>query len=261
MRAPAKYLHEAAAAYLQGFRREYSEPEAVAAAAPLAPSENGIYLPTTIAESTAIGGTLDVICTMQGPESPLVAVPDTAFNAVANGTLGYQQTIAGWARGFVNLPEVANNRVSVGNLVTPATESFVLLFLARLNAAGADGRQLAIMGAAGALFLRVNLDGTLNLNVATVQANGSVDYVTEALVRMYSLQWDVREAGAVRVETTLETVAGTPGAVGDLAPCRLGAAGGTSPPDVDVGWWGAARGVNAEALMDAVGGPLAVFSV
>jgi len=225
----------------------------------LATNENGIYLPASIEESTAIGGTLNTIWPFQGASSPLADIPDAALDMTANGTLGYQQAIEGWDRVFVNMPEVANNRLTFGTAVFPATESFVLLLLARINAAGASARRIANLGTSGVLNISANSNGTLNLNVATVQASGAVDYVTDASARLFSIEWDIRDAGAVRVRTALETIAGTYGAVGDHPSCHLGGSGGLSPPDIDLGWAGLARGANAEALIDA--NPITVYTV
>jgi hypothetical protein len=234
----------------------------------LVPNENGFYLPETIAETTLLGGTLDHLWLLQGAASPLadeatagpVTISETGAGVPA---LAYQQALGGWTRLFIEFFDTGGSGAKyIGNsgLVNINTTSFVALLLWQATTAPASNI-MQQFGNAGALTTTLQSGtGLLQLNVNGTVVSGAHDY-RDGSTHMSAFAWDVRGAGQAYVQTEIETVtnAWDAGAT-DLATKRI-CGGFMTPPDMYAGWAGLAVGGNAEALIDAAGGPIGVYTV
>lgn len=227
-------------------------------------TEGGYYLPETVEESTAVGGTLDHIWLMQSAASPVEdeQTAATDFDLTVNGTLDFQQTRTGWSRYFITITETLNERLIIGNAVNVTTTSFVLLFLAEFGAMTV-GTRTVTFGATGNLLVQGLATGVLRLNVDGTLYDGTYVYESDAEAHMLSFEGDQRGGKDTRLRSNEETIEGAWDVdIGNAVNKSWGAtASGVTATAMHLGWAGLAKGANAEALIDAVGGPIAVYTV
>lgn len=155
------------------------------------------------------------------------------IDIVPNGSPLYQQIVSGWAKYWVGLSEVADQRfgLSENQLTSPLLYSQAAMARFIVSSLGAANRYLCVLGsgnagAGGGPLLRFNATGRLLLIVNGVTATGVYDY-RDAAQHIFVLVYN-RTAGTVYCVTDQETINGTYSAsVANTADKGFGASANT----------------------------------
>jgi hypothetical protein len=224
---------------------------------PLVPSENGFYLPDTIAESTLIGGTLDHLYRMQGSATPIADQAGT-INMTISAGVAFQQTVAGWNRYLMQPALGSTQSMQFANPFDVTTTSGVVMCAFQIATTGASRDFCSIASSTGCT-VRWDNAGRLVLVVNGVSYVGVIDYRGTG-PHLFALIWDIRGPYCY-VQTDQETITATAVAIPtNLATKRFGFFSLTNS-DEYYAWSGVAVAANAESLIDAAGGPIGVYTV
>jgi len=148
-----------------------------------------------------------------------------------NGTLDYQQAVAGWSRYGQGLTETANERQgwASGAGVNPTDNSVLVFAYIDLTGTPAATRNFLVTSlGATPMSLRVTTGPLLSINCAGVTANGTANPTTGG-VRPFVSRYDLA-ASVAAAYSDQEKVGGTFSAGVVDGAKGIGVAGGTPPP-------------------------------